>query len=61
MYGLLGALGVGDSADDSQVVGVVGAAFEEGDDVVDDQVGGFVWGVVDFGEAGAPIPMSDAV
>ncbi len=34
--GLLGSLGVGAAADDSQVVGVVGAALEEGGDVVDD-------------------------
>ncbi len=34
-FGLvLGWLGVGGAADDSEVVGVVGAAFEEGPDVV---------------------------
>ncbi len=32
--GLLGSLGVGGAADDSEVVGVVGAALEEGPDVV---------------------------
>ncbi len=59
--GLLCSFGVGDTADDSEVVGMVGAALEEGGDVVDDEVGRVVWGVVDFGEAGAPMSVPDTV
>ncbi len=52
---------VGAAADDSEVLGMVAAALKEGDDVVDDEVGGVVWGVVDFGEAGALVSVLDAV
>ena len=42
--GLLRSVRVGAAADDSEVLGMVAAALKKGDDVVDHEVGGFVWG-----------------
>ena len=40
---------------------MVGAALEEGPDVVHHKVVGSMWGVPYFGEAGAPISVPDTV
>ena len=40
---------------------MVGAALEDRFDVIDDEVGGVVWGVAYFGEPGAPVAMPDTV
>ncbi len=38
---------------------MVGAPLKKGEDVIDDQIGCGMWGVVDFGEAGAVVAPSD--